>query len=85
MCNFLFFTVTLMIVYYADELVSKPSSLEHEDFDLSAGIITDKSLIKPDSSYQIGTLNPGVASTIAEAVGGGKTCSPLPKVVYKPV
>lgn len=85
MCNLLFFTVTLMIVYYVDELTSDSNSLEQENFALSSGIIVDKSLVKPDVNYQIGTLKTGIVSTVSEAVGGGKTCEPLPKVVFKPV
>ena len=85
MCNILFFTVTLMLVYYADELTSESTSLKHEDFDLSAGIITDKALVKSDVKYQVGILKPGVTSSTSEAVAGGKACDPLPKVVYRPV
>lgn len=85
MCNLLFFTITLMIVYYVDELTFDSNSLEQENFALSSGIIVDKSLVKPDVNYQIGTLKTGIVPTVSEAVGGGKTCEPLPKVVFKPV
>jgi hypothetical protein len=85
MSNCLFFTVVIMIVYYIDELTTDSFNQEHEDFALSSGIITDKSLVQSNVNYQIGTLNPGIVSTITDAVAGGKPCDPLPEVVYKPV
>ena len=54
-----------------------------EDFELSSGIITDKSLLDPSKYYQVGTLNAGIVATMTEAVAGGKACDALPQVVYK--